>query len=802
METRKSNLPFSLSLGPADMASLAAGVGQLTRTGLPLPAGLRALADESSGRRLKAELRTMAERLEKGDSLEDVLNSAGTRLPPHFHGLLLAGLKAGRLPEVMDEYLRVEQERRQLRQRMQINLAYVTLLSIAMTLFAFFIHKVYLKEMGALIAGIQGSDYYPSTGSMTFFGMFTMLALKLFGQVAWISAGFSIFLLLMPLMLSDFRWLAWLTPASDNLPFIGPLLRNLRMASCCRVAALMLENETPLADAIRLSGTAVGDVFLARDCRKVAAEVERGRPLTESLADYRRFSRNLIPLVEWGQQTDALPQSFRVAARLYEDRAKNESLFINTVFAPCMFAVIAGFIVLVGAVVAMPTASYVEQFLSPFGWIRRRTFPAFKIPPGFDFSSMFSPALLGFALLTAKRLITPQRDPTNENLIEMGLRVTGWVLIAVGLLGNLVMMMGLLSIFWIPILIVVCSFIALKRRCAMQRALLETMAVTAERFLPLTSAIEAFAEDVGGRFGVRAMRLADLLHSGVALPDALWQVKRLVPKKLYPIIRLGYQSGALAQGLSEAAAADDRDHALWSSFAAKMLYIAALPCIGFATVFYALAYFLQLYKQTLRSLGTPPLPSPTQTFIAISDYVRYAWPLFALIILFFGLLFLYGTLRYLGVSLFDLPGTKRLLRRQHTAAILDGLALAVEHSHSVYGVFRSLSECYPKNWIRAKLEEVRYDIENSAEWCESLYQQGLIGQSDWAVLQSAQRTGNLAWALRETAESNRRRLAYLLNNLMQMLFPPVVLCFGAIVLFVVIAMFLPLISIIEHWANP
>ena len=111
MQSRKFNL-FSKQLGPADTAALAAGVGQLTRTGLPLPAGLRALADELPGRRLRLELRTMAARLEKGDSLEAVLNSSSSKLPPHFHGLLLAGLKAGRLPEVMDEYVRVEQERR------------------------------------------------------------------------------------------------------------------------------------------------------------------------------------------------------------------------------------------------------------------------------------------------------------------------------------------------------------------------------------------------------------------------------------------------------------------------------------------------------------------------------------------------------------------------------------------------------------------------------------------------------------------------------------------------------------------
>ena len=790
METIASDLPPRFNLSPADAVELAAGVAQLTKAGLPLPAGLRALSEELPGRRLRAELRGMAARMERGDALEEVFNSASNSLPPHLHGLLVAGLRTGRLPEVMDEYVQVEQERRQLRQHLQISLAYLTFLSLAVTLFTFCIQKVYLKEVGFLIEQQQGS----------LLGIFSIITWKMFGQVPWISAGFSLFLLFMPLSLCDFRWLAWLTPVSDNLPFLGPLLRNLRLASYCRVAALLLENETPLPDAIRLSGAAAGDIYLAQDCYKVAAKVECGRPLAESLADYSRFSRNLISLVQGGQQTGTLPQSFRVAAQLHDSRAKSECLYINAIFAPCVFLIISGLICLAASVVVMPMAANAELFFSYF-W-RGRSLPKFEIPRGFEFSTIFSPLLLGLALLAAKRLITLRRDPSNENIIELGLSITAWVLVAEGVLGNLILMMGLLSIFWIPVLIIVWSFIALKRRRSMQQTLLETMAVSAARLLPLVPAIEAFADDVGGRFGSRALRLADLLKNGETLPNALRHVKGIVPRQLLPIIRVGYESGALARGLSQAAAAEDRQYALWSSFAAKMLYIAAMPCLGSLLVFYMLAVVVRFYKQILRNLGTPSLPPMTQVMIDLSDYSRHAWPFLAVITAFFGLLFFYGILRYLGAPLFDLPGTKRIMRRQHAAAILENLALAVEYHRSLYGVIRSLSECYPKKLIRKKLEEVRIDIENGVKWCESLYRHGLIGETDFAVLQSAERAGNLPWALCETAESNRRKLSYRLNVLVQLLFPPVVLCFGAMVLFIVVAMFMPLLSIIQYWSNP
>ena len=45
-------------------------------------------------------------------------------------------------------------------------------------------------------------------------------------------------------------------------------------------------------------------------------------------------------------------------------------------------------------------------------------------------------------------------------------------------------------------------------------------------------------------------------------------------------------SGALAQGLAEAAAAEDKQDAIWGSISAKMLYVAAMPCIGFCLVLF------------------------------------------------------------------------------------------------------------------------------------------------------------------------------------------------------------------------
>ncbi len=88
-------------------------------------------------------------------------------------------------------------------------------------------------------------------------------------------------------------------------------------------------------------------------------------------------------------------------------------------------------------------------------------------------------------------------------------------------------------------------------------------------------------------------------------------------------------------------------------------------------------------------------------------------------------------------------------------------------------------------------------VKAGESWALSLARNGRLGEADLAVLLSAQRLGNLPWAMREMADSNRRRLVYRAQILLQFLFPMVILIYAALVLWFVTAYFLPLVKLIQ-----
>jgi type IV pilus assembly protein PilC len=192
------------------------------------------------------------------------------------------------------------------------------------------------------------------------------------------------------------------------------------------------------------------------------------------------------------------------------------------------------------------------------------------------------------------------------------------------------------------------------------------------------------------------------------------------------------------------------------------------------------------------------LPGVTQVVIGAAHVCAHFWFIFApvllILVLFFGLL----VIQFISGARWSIPLVNRLTRRLDTAVILEALALAAERNLAFAAGIDTLARWYPRGWIRRRLRAVLRDLKAGVDWTQSLARHGLIREVELSVFLAAARAGNLAWALREMAESNRRRLNYRLYMAAQVLFPLAILALGFLVMIYVVSCFLPLISLIQN----
>jgi type II secretory pathway component PulF len=320
-------------LSPEEATELASRVAELTKAGLPLGAGLRALAGEISGRRLPRVLRSLADRLDVGDDLVSALESQGRYLPSHLRGLMLAGVRSGRLSEVLEEFVELERSQSELRRRVWLSLTYPFILLLFMAA---------LAVVGKVLI-VDGFERIFRDFNTTL-PLLTVAAIEMSSPIMWFSIGLVGLVMAIPLLLWIAPGASWIWPVLHRVPILGPLLRWSYVARFARLMGLLLDQQVPLPDALRLTAAGLRDANLARGCRGLADDVAKGRVLYESMAAHRQFPASLTPIIEWGQRAPALADAFRAAAEMFEGRLRVQGNLLDAMLAPIMFLAIITFV--------------------------------------------------------------------------------------------------------------------------------------------------------------------------------------------------------------------------------------------------------------------------------------------------------------------------------------------------------------------------------------------------------------------------------------------------------------------------
>ena len=94
---------------------------------------------------------------------------------------------------------------------------------------------------------------------------------------------------------------------------------------------LLVENQLPLPEALRLTGEGVQDADVESTCLRMADAVESGQDLARAMAERRLFPVGLPRLVRWGERQGSLTDVLHMAGEMFEARASAHATFAGTV---------------------------------------------------------------------------------------------------------------------------------------------------------------------------------------------------------------------------------------------------------------------------------------------------------------------------------------------------------------------------------------------------------------------------------------------------------------------------------------
>jgi general secretion pathway protein F len=318
--------------------------------------------------------------------------------------------------------------------------------------------------------------------------------------------------------------------------------------------------------------------------------------------------------------------------------------------------------------------------------------------------------------------------------------------------------------------------------------------------LPLDEALGALAEqndDTRSRTLVVALR--SRVMEGASLAGALADAPESFPDIYRASIAAGEQSGRLDQVLARLADYSEARDALNQKVWAALAYPLLLTIVAVAIVTGLLAYVVpQIVGVFVQMHQT--LPWPTRALIALSDFVK-GWGWLLLIAIVAAAVGGRLALRVQQVRfawhrfVLRLPLIGRLSRAANTARCTRTLALLTASAVPLLDSLQIAAQVMPNLPMRDAVKGAAVKVREGGSFSRALGESGYFPPVALRLIASGERAGELERMLDEAANQEQRELDRWMTLLTAVLGPLVILLVGAMVLFIVLAILLPIFNL-------
>ncbi len=341
--------------------------------------------------------------------------------------------------------------------------------------------------------------------------------------------------------------------------------------------------------------------------------------------------------------------------------------------------------------------------------------------------------------------------------------------------------------------------------------------------LPLPDLIESQGKEIGGFRGLKLQDLADLLREGAPIAVAIDQFRNMLPEQGRLAIRVGGESGTLAECL-ESASTENLNHPLSEMFNHFYLqtYLAFVINAAAGISFSILYFIVPKYKELIYSFNVET-PLVSRIFFSIGDTITGSIFYGGLV----GLLLMLMTI-WLLMPMFSalnflerVPRLGTLIRgalapvywlrdylfpyypKWAVNDVVRYLGVNAAAGRPLLGTLESLARHHSVKNVRQRLNRVCVSVEQGQDIWLGLVQQRFLTPAQACRLQAAEAVDQLPYALKELnrlGESDQyyRREVHL--EVLRFVLVILLVCWVALV---AIALFAPLIGMImDHvWGN-
>ena len=315
--------------------------------------------------------------------------------------------------------------------------------------------------------------------------------------------------------------------------------------------------------------------------------------------------------------------------------------------------------------------------------------------------------------------------------------------------------------------------------------------------LPVDEALGALAEQNDDqRMRTLVMSLRSSVLEGSALATALNNAPESFPEIYRASIAAGEQSGRLDEVLARLADYTEARDALKQKMWAALAYPILLTIVAVAVVTGLLVYVVPQIVGVFTQMHQV-LPWPTRALLALSAFVKvWGW----LLLIFIVVAAIGGRLALRTEQVrfawhefvLKIPFVGKLVRAANTARCTRTLALLTASAVPLLDSLSIGAQVMPNLPMRLAVKKAALKVREGSSFSRALGDSGYFPPVALRLIASGERAGELERMLDEAANHQSRELDRWMSAMTAIIGPLVILLVGAMVLFIVLAILLPI----------
>lgn len=319
----------------------------VAESGIPIIAGLKAIAEQTGHPQLKAAILRMVSRIEGGRTLADAIDAEPDTFPELYARTLAAGETAGQVPEVLSALARYMEQEQETRSQIRSALMYPMLVVVSLILATVVLLIFVVPQFADLFRQFQSELPLPTRILLAISGVLTNHYVIVIGSVLGLAY-------LLRYLLTFKKVRVFLDHHVLRLPVFGSLLLGVYMVRFIELLDLLMRAALPITTSLRVTADSMTNEVLKQDVRGVLRSVEGGRSLTDAFSDTSCVTPLVKRMLAIGEESGRTDQIFDYLRKYYGQQTQRGIKLLSTLIEPIMVTGLAAVVLFFALAIFLP----------------------------------------------------------------------------------------------------------------------------------------------------------------------------------------------------------------------------------------------------------------------------------------------------------------------------------------------------------------------------------------------------------------------------------------------------------------